>query len=126
MVNRLRYRILTMAPRVWHSKTVQAQQVQLFLCLPPFEQQRVRLRAGGAGGGVGDAVAAKMAEVPAQFAPGGEQARVFKVAEGDGPDGCKAALLFALFGENSCTIHQRRDALLFAPMQIFMRQICRV
>lgn len=39
---------------------------------------------------------------------------------------CKAALLFALFGENSCTIHQRRDALLFAPMQIFMRQICRV
>jgi len=49
MVNRLRYRILTMAPCVWRSKAVQAQQVQLFLRLPPFEQQRVRLRAGGAG-----------------------------------------------------------------------------
>ena len=78
--------------RLARSKAVQAQQVQFFLRLPPFEQQRVRLRAGGAGDGVGNAVAAEMAEVPAQCAPGGEQARVFKVAEGDGPHRARARL----------------------------------
>ena len=50
----------------------------------------MRLRARRATAGVTDAVAAEVAEILTQFTPGGEQARVFKVAQRQRPDGALA------------------------------------
>ena len=65
-------------------------EADVFLFLPALQEVAVRDGDGRAELRGADAVAAEVAEAVAQFAPCGEQADLFKVADGERPDGAVA------------------------------------